>query len=63
MSIPTMENFKSGDYVKFIGCDEDNEASKIFFVGDKYYVEKLQHNKLTLRGIYGKFNASMFEKV
>jgi hypothetical protein len=58
-----MENFKSGDYVKFIGCNEDNEASKIFFIGDKYYVEKLQHSKLTLRGIYGKFDASMFEKV
>ena len=58
-----MENFRAGDYVKFVGCTEDNEASKIFFVGDKYYVEKCQHNKLTLRGIYGKFDVSMFEKV
>ena len=47
-----MENyFKSGDYVKFVGCSKDNEASKIFFVGDKYYVEKVKHNKLKLRGI------------
>jgi len=59
-----MENyFKSGDYVRFLGCSKDNEASKIFFVGDKYYVEKVKHNKLTLRGIYGKFDVSMFEKV
>jgi len=58
-----MENFKSGDYVKFLGCDENNEASKIFFIGDKYYIENIKNNKLTLRGIYGTFDISMFEKV
>lgn len=58
-----MESFKVGDVVKFLGCPEDNEVSKIFFVGDKYYVEKIERNQLTLRGICGRFNLSMFEKV
>jgi len=61
--IPQMEGLRKGNTVKFIGCSEDNDANKIFFLGDKYYVEKVQHNKLTLRGICGKFDISMFEKV
>jgi hypothetical protein len=69
-----MENFRVGECVRFIGCDKDqttwgsnNDPSKIFFVGNKYYVEKVEvhswHTKLTLRGISGRFNSVCFEKL
>ena len=65
-----MENFRAGNNVKFIGCSKEqiawgnnDDPTGILIVGDKYYVEKVKHNKLTLRGIYGTFDISMFENV
>lgn len=69
-----MGNFKKGDYVKYIGCSQEqinwgrnDDPNKVLFMGDKYYVEKVevhsQHTKLTLRGIIGKFNSVCFEKL
>ncbi len=69
-----MENFRSGNYVKFIGCSKEQilwgnntDPTGILIVGDKYYVEHVdvhsQHTKLTLRGVFGKFNSVCFEKL
>ena len=69
-----MENFRAGETVRFIGCDKDqiawgnnDDPNPLLFVGDKYYVEKVevrsQHTKLTLRGVSGRFNSVCFEKV
>jgi hypothetical protein len=69
-----MENFRAGEYVRFIGCDRDqiawgnnDDPNPLLFVGDKYYVEKVevhsQHTKLTLRGVSGRFNSVCFEKL
>lgn len=68
-----MESFKVGDCVKFIGCSKEqiawgnnDDPNQVLFVGDKYYVEKVeihsQHTKLTLRGVAGRFNSVCFEK-
>jgi hypothetical protein len=57
-----------------VGCSKEQilwgnntDPTGILIVGDKYYVEHVevhsQHTKLTLRGVYGKFNAVCFEKV
>lgn len=67
-----MENFRAGTYVKFIGCSKEqiawgnnDDPNLVLFVGDKYYVEHVEvhsyHTKLTLRGIYGRFNSVCFE--
>ena len=69
-----MENFRSGDKVKYTGSIEEqvrwggNDNPKgLLFVGDIYYVEKVEihswHTKLHLRGVRGKFNSVCFEKV
>ncbi len=69
-----MENFRAGNDVKFIGCSKEQilwgnntDPTGILIVGDKYYVEHVevhsQHTKLTLRGVYGKFNSVCFSKV
>jgi hypothetical protein len=69
-----MENFRAGNYVKYIGCSKEqiawgnnDDPNVVLFLGDTYYVEKVevysQHTKLTLRGIYGKFNSVCFEKL
>jgi hypothetical protein len=69
-----MESFRFGEYVRFIGCDRDqiawgnnDDPNPLLFVGDKYYVEKVevhsQHTKLTLRGVSGRFNSVCFEKL
>jgi hypothetical protein len=69
-----MENFRAGQTVKFIGCSKEQIAwgnntdpTGILIVGDKYYVEKVEvhstHTKLTLRGIYGRFNSVCFENL
>jgi hypothetical protein len=69
-----MENFKVGDSAKFTGCSQDqinwgnnDDPNKLLFVGDKYVIEKVEvhsyHTKLTLRGVYGRFNSVCFEKV
>lgn len=69
-----MGNFKKGDYVKYIGCTQEqinwgnnDDPRRILFEGDTYYVESVevhsQHTKLTLRGVFGKFNAVCFEKL
>jgi hypothetical protein len=68
-----MENFRAGNYVKFIGCTKEQvqwgnntDPKGILIVGDVYYVEHVdvhsQHTKLTLRGVSGKFNSVCFEK-
>jgi len=68
-----MENFRAGDYAKFLGCSKEQitwgnntDPTGILIVGDKYYVEHVEvhsyHTKLTLRGVSGKFNAVCFEK-
>ena len=68
-----MENFRAGQTVRFIGCSKEqiawgnnDDPNLVLFVGNKYYVEKVeihsQHTKLTLRGIYGRFNSVCFEK-
>ncbi len=69
-----MENFKSGDKVRYTGSIEeqvrwgnnDNPAG-VLIEGDVYYVERVEihtwHTKLYLRGVYGKFNSVCFEKV
>ena len=67
-----MENFRAGTNVRFIGCSKEqiswgnnDDPNLVLFVGDKYYVEHVEihstHTKLTLRGIYGKFNSVCFE--
>lgn len=69
-----MENFRAGNYVKYIGCSKEqiawgnnDDPNIVLFLGDTYYVETVevhsQHTKLTLRGIYGKFNSVCFKKV
>lgn len=69
-----MESFRSGNYVKYIGCIDEqvlwgnnSDPRGILFEGDTYYVEKVEvhssHTKLHLRGIYGKFNSVSFKKV
>lgn len=69
-----MENFKSGDKAIYIGCTQEqvnwgsnDDPRKLLFENFEYYVEKVdihsQHTKLTLRGIYGKFNSVCFKKV
>lgn len=69
-----MENFRAGNYVKYIGCSKEqiawgnnDDPNSVLFLNDIYYVEKVevhsQHTKLTLRGIYGKFNSVCFEKL
>jgi hypothetical protein len=69
-----MENFRAGEYVKYIGCIDEqvqwgsnDNPRGILIEGDKYYVEKVEmhtwHTKLHLRGIYGKFNSVCFEKL
>jgi hypothetical protein len=66
--------FKVGDEVKYLGSVEEqvrwrsNDNPKgLLFEGDIYYVERVEihswHTKLYLRGVYGKFNSSCFEKV
>ena len=68
-----MENFKSGDKAIYIGCTQEqvdwgsnDDPRKLLFENFEYYVEKVdihsQHTKLTLRGIYGKFNSVCFKK-
>jgi hypothetical protein len=68
-----MENFRAGDYAKFLGCSKEQitwgnntDPTGILIVGDKYYIEHVeihsQHTKLTLRGVSGKFNSVCFEK-
>ncbi len=74
MTALLVENFKVGDYVKFIGCSKEqvnwgsnDDPNGLLFVGDTFYVEKVevhsQHTKLTLRGVYGKFNSVCFSKI
>ena len=69
-----MENFKVGDFVKFIGCSKEqiawgnnNDPNPILFVNNEYQVEKIEihtwHTKLSLYGISGKFNSVCFEKL
>jgi hypothetical protein len=69
-----VENFKSGDEVRYLGSVEEqvrwgsNDNPKgVLFEGDIYYVEKVEihswHTKLHLRGVRGKFNSVCFEKV
>ena len=69
-----MENFRAGQTVKFIGCSQEqiawgnnDDPNPILFVGNKYYVEKVEvhsyHTKLTLRGVTGRFNSVCFEKL
>ena len=69
-----MEHFKAGDSVRFIGCTPEqirwgnnDDPNELLFRGDVFYVEKVevhsQHTKLSLRGVYGKFNSVCFEKV
>jgi hypothetical protein len=69
-----MENFRAGTNVRFIGCSKEqiqwgnnSDPTGILIVGDKYYVEHVEvhsyHTKLTLRGVYGRFNSTCFEKV
>ena len=72
--VQLVANFKVGDKVKFLGCDEEqvrwgsNDNPKgILFEGDVYYVERVEihswHTKLYLRGFQGKFNSVCFEKL
>lgn len=74
MKALSVENFRTGDHVKFIGCSKEqiqwgnnDDPNNLLFVGDKYYVERVevrsQHTKLTLRGVPGRFNSVCFEKV
>ena len=74
MPILRMEELHKGDTVKFIGCSKEqinwgnnDDPNKLLFVGDKYTIEKVEvhsyHTKLTLRGVYGRFNSTCFEKV
>ena len=69
-----MENFKHGDKAIYIGCTQEqinwgnnDDPNKILIEGAVYYIEKVevhsQHTKLTLRGVYGKFNSVCFSKV
>ena len=69
-----MSSFRAGETVKFIGCSKEriawgnnDDPNSILFVGDKYYVEKVeihsQHTKLTLRGVAGRFNSVCFDKL
>jgi hypothetical protein len=67
-------DIRPGNHVKYIGCCQDqidwgrnDDPNKVLFVGDTYYVEKVEvhsyHTKITLRGIIGRFNSVCFEKV
>ena len=69
-----MENFKSGDKVRYTGSIEeqvrwgnDDNPVGILIEGDTYFVERVEvhtwNTKLHLRGVYGKFNSVCFEKV
>jgi len=69
-----MENFRHGDKVIYLGCTQEqirwggnDDPSKILIEGAVYYVEKIEvhssHTKLTLRGVYGKFNSVCFKKL
>lgn len=69
-----MGNFKAGDSVVYIGCIDEqvrwgnnDDPRGILIENQKYYVEKVEvhshHTKLTLRGVYGRFNSVCFEKV
>ncbi len=69
-----MENFKSGDKVRYTGSIEEqvrwgnnDNPTGVLIEGDVYYVERVEihtwHTKLYLRGVYGKFNSVCFEKV
>lgn len=62
----------SGLYVKYIGCSQEqinwgnnDDPRDILFVGDRYYVEHVEHHshhtKIILRGVRGKFNSVCFE--
>lgn len=65
---------KRGDYVKFLGFSKEqinwggcDDPSPHLFVGDKYYVERVEvhtyHTKIELRGVKGRFNSVCFEVV
>jgi len=66
---------KRGDYVKFLGCTQEqinwggnDDPNSLLFVGDIYYVERVevhsQHTKIELRGLFGKkFNSVCFEVI
>lgn len=69
-----MENFKSGDKVRYTGSIEEqvrwgnnDNPTGVLIEGDVYYIERVEihtwHTKLYLRGVYGKFNSVCFEKV
>lgn len=69
-----MENFKSGDKVRYTGSIEEqvrwgnnDNPTGVLIEGDVYYIERIEihtwHTKLYLRGVYGKFNSVCFEKV
>lgn len=69
-----MENFKSGDIVKYIGCSieqirwgSNDDPRGILVEGDKYCIEKVEvhsyHTKLTFFGVSGRFNSVCFEQV
>jgi hypothetical protein len=69
-----MESFRAGDYVRFLGCSKEqiadgknDDPNPLLFIGDKYYVEKVEirseHTRLTLRGVSGKFNSVCFKKL
>ena len=74
MMVLQVENFRLGDKVIYLGCTEEqirwggnDDPSKILIEGAVYYVEKIEvhssHTKLTLRGVYGKFNSVCFKKL
>jgi hypothetical protein len=63
---------RHGNNVRFLGCSLEqirwgncDDPNPLLFVGDKYYVEKVevhsQHTKIELRGVKGKFNSVCFE--
>ena len=65
---------RHGTNVRFIGCTKEHllcreceDPTPQFFLGDKYYVEKVHthptHLSVELRGIKGKFNSNCFEEV
>ena len=69
-----VENFNTGDRVKFIGCSKEqirwgnnDDPNEILIKGNEYIVENVrvhsQHTKLTLRGVSGKFNSVCFDKI
>lgn len=70
-----MENFRVGDKVIYTGCSDEqvnwgssnNDPRKVLIEGVSYYIEKVEvhswHTKLSLRGVYGRFNSVSFEKI